>query len=169
MPQHVILQAEGPECPFGLLFAPCRRVEVRSRAGNAECRGTRRRGVPRGGVACRGASGPLDGAASRWHSARSEAEGTNTHGSLQGHADAPLPGRMSPSSGKFEELDKYKFEEVKARPCCGMGGRVSYVLLTLRQFVQVPLVLYLMEDRSSRRVRSLSLSLRGTGRSRADI
>jgi len=26
------LQAEGPECPFGLVFAPCRRVEVRSGA-----------------------------------------------------------------------------------------------------------------------------------------
>ena len=32
-------------------------------------------------VACRGASGPLDGTASRWHSARSKAEGANTHGS----------------------------------------------------------------------------------------
>ena len=32
---HIDLQAEGPECPFGLLLAPCRRVEVRSRAGNA--------------------------------------------------------------------------------------------------------------------------------------
>ena len=31
---HIDLQAEGPECPFGLLFAPFRRVEVRSRAGN---------------------------------------------------------------------------------------------------------------------------------------
>ena len=31
----LFLQAEGPECPFGLVFAPCRRVEVRSRAGNA--------------------------------------------------------------------------------------------------------------------------------------
>ena len=101
---------------FGLLFALCRRVEVRSRAGNAECRGTRRRGVPRGGVACRGASEPLDGAASRWHEARSEAEGANTHGSLQGHADAPLPGRMSPSRCKFEELGKYKFGKV-----CGVG------------------------------------------------
>ena len=90
---------------------------MRSRAGNAE--GSRRRGVPRGGVdrrrgvprgvACRGASEPLDGAASRWHEARSEAEGANTHGGLQGHADAPLPGRMSPSRCKFEELDKYKF------------------------------------------------------------
>ena len=62
-------------------------------------------------VACREASGPLDGAASRWHEARSEAEGTNTHGSLQGHADAPLPGRMSPSRCKFEELGKYQFGE----------------------------------------------------------
>ena len=32
---HIDLQAEGPECPFGLLLAPCRRVEARSRAGNA--------------------------------------------------------------------------------------------------------------------------------------
>ena len=61
-------------------------------------------------VACRGASGPLDGTASRWHSARSKAEGANTHGSLQGHADAPLPGQMSPSRCKFEELGKYKFD-----------------------------------------------------------
>ena len=97
MRQHVILQAEGPECPFGLLFAPCRRMEVRSRAGNAA------------EVACRGASEPLDGAASRWHEARSEAEGTNTHGSLQGHADAPLPGRMLPCEYKLGTLGKYKF------------------------------------------------------------
>ena len=27
---HGFLQAEGPECPFGLLFAPCRRAEVLS-------------------------------------------------------------------------------------------------------------------------------------------
>ena len=91
-PQHVILQAEGPECPFGLLFAPCRRAEVRSRAGNAA------------EVACRGASAPLDGTASRWHEARSKAEGANTHGSLQGNADAPLPGRMSPCKYMFEKL-----------------------------------------------------------------
>ncbi|MBQ6525061.1 MAG: hypothetical protein IJI32_00370 [Clostridia bacterium] len=32
---HIDLQAEGPECPFGLLFTPCRRVKARSRAGNA--------------------------------------------------------------------------------------------------------------------------------------
>ena len=60
--------------------------------------------------ACRGASEPLDGAASRWHEARSEAEGANTHGSLQGHADAPLPGRMMPCKCKFEVLGKYWFE-----------------------------------------------------------
>ncbi len=35
---HIDLQAEGPECPFGLLFAPFRRVEVRSRAGNVVVR-----------------------------------------------------------------------------------------------------------------------------------
>ena len=96
---------------------------MRSRAGNAA------------EVACRGASEPLDGAASRWHEARSEAEGANTHGGLQGHADAPLPGRMSPSRCKFEELDKYKFaiiiDETKEKPkdghCprCGSNVRVK--------------------------------------------
>ena len=38
LPQSGFLQAEGPECPFGLLFAPFRRVEVRSRAGNVVVR-----------------------------------------------------------------------------------------------------------------------------------
>ncbi|MBQ3051200.1 MAG: hypothetical protein IJC96_04850, partial [Clostridia bacterium] len=45
--------------------------------------------------------------------------GANTHGGLQGHADAPLPGRMSPSRCKFEELDKYKF--VGLLECCVEG------------------------------------------------
>ena len=70
-------------------------------------------------------AGPLRALQTTGTHARRNAEGANTHGSLQGHADAPLPGRMSPSRCKFEELDKYKFEEVKARPCRKMGGRVS--------------------------------------------
>ena len=67
-------------------------------------------------VACRGASGPLEGAANRWHSARSNVEGANTHGSLQGHADAPLPGRMSPSRCKFERARQILVCRVESIP-----------------------------------------------------
>lgn len=31
----IVWQAEGPECPFGLLFPPCHREEGKSRAGRA--------------------------------------------------------------------------------------------------------------------------------------
>ena len=101
LPQSGFLQAEGQTRPLACCLP---------HAGGWKCgQGQATRWV----VACRGASEPLDGAASRWHEARSEAEGTNTHGSLQGHADAPLPGRMLPCEYKLGTLGKYKFGENK--------------------------------------------------------
>ena len=37
---HIDLQAEGPKCPFGLLFAPCRRAKGMSQGSAARTRRT---------------------------------------------------------------------------------------------------------------------------------
>ena len=37
---HIDLQAEGPQCPFGLLFAPCRRAKGMSQGSAARTRRT---------------------------------------------------------------------------------------------------------------------------------
>ena len=37
---HIDLQAKGPQCPFGLLFAPCRRAKGMSQGSAARARRT---------------------------------------------------------------------------------------------------------------------------------
>ena len=37
---HIDLQAKGPQCPFGLLFAPCRRAKGMSQGSAARTRRT---------------------------------------------------------------------------------------------------------------------------------
>ena len=75
---HSFLQAEGPQCPFGLVFAPCCRAEGLSW------------GFATPGVAPGGA---LDSTGALWYP---RPKGVNTHRSLSGGADRRLRGRISP-------------------------------------------------------------------------
>ena len=91
------LQAEGPQCPFGLLFAPCHRAEGKSRAdkvlnvGRNEAVGSREAGESL-------FTSPEHCGTRAW----SKAEGVNTHRSLPGGSDGRLRGRISPrKSDKF--------------------------------------------------------------------
>ena len=88
---HCFLQAEGPQCPFGLVFAPCHRAEGKSRAdkalnvGRNEAVGSREAGESL-------FTSPEHCGTRAW----SKAEGVNTHRSLPGGSDRRLRGRMFP-------------------------------------------------------------------------
>ena len=104
------MQVKGPQCPFGLLSALCRRTEGKSRADKALNVGKNE------AVGSREAGGRLFTSPEHCGTqARSKAKGVNTHRSLPGGSDRRLRGRISPRKGD-------KFGVVGELGVCETGG-----------------------------------------------